>query len=93
MGLISGYRQTVFNSVIFPFESFFFFFGLFGATPMAYGNSQARGQIGAVAAGLHHSHSNAGSVSHLQPIPQLRTTLGHELTEQCQGLNPSSHGY
>ena len=28
---------------------------------MAYGGFQARDQIGAVAAGLHHSHSNAGS--------------------------------
>ena len=27
----------------------FFFFCLFGATPTAYGSSQARGQIGAVA--------------------------------------------
>ena len=34
---------------------------LFRAAPMAYGGSQARGQIGAVAAGLHHSDSNAGS--------------------------------
>ena len=35
------------------------FFGIFRATAMAYGGSQARGQIGAVGAGLHHSHSNA----------------------------------
>ena len=34
------------------------------ATPAAYGGSQARGQIGAVAASLHHSHSNAGSLTH-----------------------------
>ena len=31
------------------------------ATPAAYGGSQARGPIGTVATGLHHSHSNAGS--------------------------------
>ena len=52
----------------------FFFFGLFAisrAAPMAYGGSQARGQIGAVAAGLRQSHSNAGSESHLRPTPQL----------------------
>ena len=30
------------------------------AAPTAYGGSQARGQIGAVAASLHHSHSNVG---------------------------------
>ena len=34
---------------------------LFRATPMAYGGSQARGLIGAVAAGLHHSYSKVGS--------------------------------
>jgi len=37
---------------------------------MAYGGSQARGQIGGVAA----SHRNAGSVLYLQPIPQLMAT-------------------
>ena len=31
----------------------------FKATLAAYGSSQARDQIGAAAAGLHHSHSNA----------------------------------
>ena len=31
------------------------------AAPTAYGGSQARGPIRAVAAGLHHSHSNARS--------------------------------
>ena len=41
---------------------------------MAYESSQARGRIGAAAAGLCHSHSNARSVPHLQPIPQLTAT-------------------
>ena len=42
---------------------FFFFlvFCLFRAAPEAYGGFQARGLIGAVAFGLHHSHSNVGS--------------------------------
>ena len=44
---------------------FFFFFLLFRATPVAYGGSQARGQIGVTAASLYHSHSNAGSKLHL----------------------------
>ena len=35
---------------------FFFFFGLSRAAPAACGGFQARGQIRAVAAGLHHSH-------------------------------------
>ena len=53
----------------------FFIFCLFRATPEAYGGSQARGQIGAVAASLHHSHSNTGSELYLQPTPQLVATL------------------
>ena len=40
-------------------------FLLFRATPAAYGSSQARGQIGAVAASLRHSHRNTGSEPHL----------------------------
>ena len=35
------------------------------AASEAYGGSQARGPIGAVAASLHHSHSNARSELHL----------------------------
>ena len=49
------------------FFFFFFFFYLFAfsrAAPVTYGDSQAKGQIGAVATGLHHSHSN--SVSELR---------------------------
>ena len=51
-------------------EGFFFFFFLvfLGLYPVAYGGSQARSQMGAAAAGLHHSHShsNAGSELHLR---------------------------
>ena len=44
-----------------------------GGAPAAYGGSQARGWIGAAAAGLHHSysHSHMGSEPHLRPTPQL----------------------
>ena len=44
------------------------------AAPAAYGGSQARGPIGAVATGLRQSHSNAGSEPRLQPTPQLTAT-------------------
>ena len=58
---------------------FFFFsflsFVFLGPHPVAYGGSQARGQIGALAASLHHSHSNSGSEPSLWPTPQLRATL------------------
>ena len=52
-----------------------FFFNLFRAAAAAYGGSQARGPITAVAASLHHSNSNARSELHLQPTPQLMATL------------------
>jgi len=56
---------------------FFFFFCLFAiswAALTAYGGSQARGRIGAVAAGLYQSHSNARSEPRLRPTPQLTAT-------------------
>ena len=46
----------------------------FRAAPVAHGGSQARGPNEAVAAGLHHSHSNAGSKPSLQSTPQLTAT-------------------
>ena len=60
---------------------------------MAYGSSQARGQIRVVAVGLHHSHSNARSEPHLCPIPKLMATLDPQSVEQGQGSNPHPHGY
>ena len=48
---------------------------IFWAAPVAYGGSQARGQIGAVATGLRQSNSNAGSEPRLQPTPQLTAML------------------
>ena len=49
------------------FVCLFCWFVLFFALrvpPMAYGGSQARGQIRATAAGLRHSHRNARSLTH-----------------------------
>ena len=37
---------------------YFMLFFIFTAAPAVYGNSQARGGIGAAATGLWHSHSN-----------------------------------
>ena len=47
--------------------------GLFRAAPVPYGGSQARGQIGALAAS--HSHSHTGSKPCLQPTPRLTAML------------------
>ena len=59
---------------------------------MAYGSSQATGWIGAIAAGLHHSHSNTGSELSLQATPQLTAMPDPSPTEWGQGLNPQPHG-
>ena len=60
------------------FFIYFFVFGLFRAEPTTYGNSQARGRIGAVPTGLRHSHSNARSEPH----------LWHHSSRQRRILNP-----
>ena len=64
--------------VFFFFLSFCLFFvvvvAISWAAPEAYGDSQARGPIGAVSASLHQSHSNAGSELRLQPTTQLTAT-------------------
>ena len=63
--------RTVCIYIFEPMSIFFFFFSLFRATCAAHGVSQARGLIGAVAAGLRQSHSNTGSEPRLPPISQL----------------------
>ena len=76
------------------FKVFFFVcfvFLLFRAAPTAYGRSQARGQIGATAVSLCHSHGNAGSEPHLWP-PQLMAMPDRWPTEQGLGSNPYLHG-
>ena len=59
------------RKVLFLLLAFFCLFALSRAASAAYGGSQARGQIGAVATGLCQSHSNVGSELHLRPTPQL----------------------
>ena len=53
---------------------FFVFLPFLELLPEAYGGSQARGPIGAVAASLRQSHNNTGSELCLQPTPQLTAT-------------------
>ena len=57
-----------------PQRELFFFFNLFRAEPKAYRCSYTRGLIRAVAAGLHQTHSYAGSEPRLWPTPQLTAT-------------------
>ena len=61
-------------------------FFLFTAAPVTYGCPPARGQIGATAAGLLHSHSNPGSKLPLRPTLQLVATLDfNPLNEAMDG--------
>ena len=85
-----SFDLIVFLRILF-FCFFGFFFCLFRAIPVAYGSSQVRGQIEAVATSLCHSHSNTGSQLHLQPTPQLKEKL--DATEQAQGSNLCPCGY
>ena len=71
----------------------FIYFCFLRAPPTACGSSQARGQIGATAAGIHHSLSNAGSQLSLQPAPQLTAMQDSPPIEQGQGSKLHRHGY
>ena len=68
----------------------FFFFRLFRATTMAYGDSQARGQIRAVATGLCHSNSNARSKPQPWPVQQLAAMLDPLTHWARPGIKPAS---
>ena len=65
------HHQNRSSQSLFFFSSFVFFVvvAISWAAPAAHGGSQARGQIGAVATGLHHSHSHAGPEPRLRPTP------------------------
>ena len=58
-----GFGLYFMHTISFYFFIFLLFF-FFRAPPEAYGGSQPRSLIGATAAGLHHSHSNNGSLTH-----------------------------
>ena len=62
--------------------SYFLFVCFYTAVPAAYGHSQARGRIGAAAASIRHSHSNARS----EPCQRLNSAA-HSNT---RSFNPLS---
>ena len=75
---LTSYLETI----IVIKSKLFLFLMLFRAAPMAYEGSQARGQIGATAACLHHSHK----------MPDLSRIcdLHHHRSQQHWNLNPMS---
>ena len=70
----------------------FCFVSLFRAEATAYGGSQARGRIGAVASDLCHSHSKTGSEPGMQPTSEFTATSDPEPFERSQGSNLCSYG-
>ena len=76
MGKELNYSLPVTDLIKIIVRFFSFIFLLFlRAASSAYGKSQARGQTGAAAASLCHSHSNARSELCLGPTPRLTATL------------------
>ena len=61
------------------------------AAPVAYGDSQAKGLIGAVATGLSQSHSNEGSKPRLQPTYTTAHSNAESLTQWARpGIEPAT---
>ena len=73
--LISGYNYFSFNTIfihmVFAVVAVAVFLPFLGGAPAAYGGSQARGLMEAVAACLRKSHSNTEFQPPLQPTPQF----------------------
>ena len=64
------------------FQILYSFFLLFRAALVTYGSSQARDQIGATAAGLHHRHSNAESPDSLNEARD-QTHILRDASQSC----------
>ena len=65
---------------------------LFRAKPTAYGSSQARGQIEAIAVSLPHSHSSVDP-SHICDYSPAHGNAGFLTYSARPGIKPHPHGY
>ena len=79
-------------NVHMQFIYLFIYLFILRAAPAAYGSSWARDWIRAGVASLHHSHSNAGSKLHLQPMPRLVTNTGSFTHWVRPGIKAASSG-
>ena len=86
--VIQNIQGTFKNSTIRGKKNIFF---LFRAAPMAYGGSQTRGHIRAVAPGLCHSHISIRSKLRLKPTPHPKATPDPQPAEWGQGSNSYPH--
>ena len=71
--------------ISFLFKKTFLFF-LFRAAYTAYVSSQARGRIRSAAAGIYHSHSNSGCLTHLARPESLWIQVGFVTAEPQMGI-------
>ena len=95
--ILMGTSQFVFAEPRLECHIFFilfllFFFVFSRATPTAYGVSQARGLIGAVATSLHHSHSEAGSEPCSAAYTTAHSNAGPWIHWARPGSNLQPHG-
>ena len=77
-------EKSINNLFLFSFLFFFFFSLLFRASRTAHGSSQARDVIGAIAASLHHSHSNTGYEPCLWPMLRYMATSDPQPLSQAR---------
>ena len=87
--ILKGYALSLCG---FKYYFYLFIFCILRAAPEAYGGSQDRGLIRAVAASLRQSHRHVGSKLRLRPTAQLTATPDPSPTERGQGSNPQPHG-
>ena len=69
---------------------FYFYLFAFQARPNGIWKFQARGQTGATAASLHHSHGNMGWELCLQSTPQLMAMVDLQTHWVRPGIKPTS---
>ena len=88
------YLCSIFSFFLFLSFSLFFSSFSFMTAPIAYGSSQARGQIRAAVVSLpyshSHSHSHTRSNPHLQPTLQLLATPDVLTPWVGPGIEPAS---
>ena len=86
VALLDNFETRSSGQLFFLFV-YLFIFAILGLHPQHMEGSQARGQIRAEVAGLHHSHSNTGSKPCPQSTPQLTAMSNPQPTERGQGSN------
>ena len=94
-------KNDVKNLKILVLRYYFYFllinklinFCLFRAAPVAYVSSQARGQFGAAAVSLHHSHSNKRSKPPSSVTYMAACGNARSVTHWGRGSNSLPHGY